>query len=269
MLKLSRFAVVAATMVAAHSLRAQTAALVGTVMRDTLGHALGGGIEVRIPQLNSGANTNYLGEFRVTRIPPGTYLVTIRSVGFEPFSDSITFVANQAVSREFVLKPIATQLDPVHTQAAAATKYRSPALNQFEERRLSGKGGYFISDSVFRTNEPERLTDVIGRIPGLQKIPDRAAVYIASSRSSGDGGLVFQSANKKPATTHCYVTVYIDGVLRWQGPASQTNPPFDLNTIQVSDLAGAEFYAGGASLPVQFNATGTSCGVLLLWTRER
>ncbi len=134
---------------------------------------------------------------------------------------------------------------------------------------MSGKGGYFIADSVMRLNEPERLTDVIGRIPGLQKIPDRAAVYIASSRSTGDGGLVFQSANKRAEKTHCYVTVYVDGVLRWQGPDSPTNPPFDLNSMQVSDLAGAEFYAGGASLPVQFSPTGTSCGVLLLWTRER
>jgi len=270
MRKLSRFAIAAATTLAAHSLNAQAAALVGTVMRDTLGHALGGGVEVRIPEINSGANTNYLGEFRITRIPPGRYLVTIRSVGYEPFSDSVTFVANQAVTREFVLKPIATQLDPVRTEASGAVKkYHSPMLNDFEERRLSGKGGYFVSDSVLRAKESERLPDVIGRIPGLQKIPDRSMVYIASSRSTGDGGLVFQSVNKRPATVHCYVTIYIDGTLRWQGPDSQSNPPFDLNTILVSDLAGAEFYAGGASLPVQYTATGTSCGVLLLWTRER
>ena len=270
MRKVSRLGVAAIVAVAtAHPLAAQNAAIVGVVMRDTLGHALGGGIEVRIPQINAVAATNYMGEFRLTRIPPGKYLLTIRSVGYEPFSDSITFVANQTVTREFVLKPIATQLDPVRTQAAGAKKYRSPALNDFEERRVSGKGGYFIADSVMRLNEPERLTDVLARIPGLQKIPDRAAVYIASSRSTGDGGLVFQSVNKRSEKTHCYVTIYVDGVLRWQGPDSPTNPPFDLNLIQVSDLAGAEFYAGGASLPVQFSPTGTSCGVLLLWTRER
>jgi hypothetical protein len=246
---------------------AQTSALVGTVMRDTLGHAMGGGVEIRIPQLNGGATTNYMGEFRITRIPPGTYLVSIRSVGFEPLSDSITFVANQAVTREFVLKPIATQLDPVQTQAVAPRKYVSPALNGFEERRLSGKGGYFIADSLMRAAENNRLSDVLGRIPGIQKIPDRGFTYIASSRSGTDGGLVFQGAKGK--VTFCAVTIYINGVLRWEGPASATNPPLDINTINVSELAGAEFYAGGAAMPVQFNKTGTSCGVLLLWTRER
>lgn len=118
---------------------AQTAALVGSVMRDTLGHAMAGGIEVRIPQLNGATTTNYMGEFRFTRVPAGTYLVAIRAVGYEPLSDSIKFVENQTITHEFVLKPLATQLDPVRTQAAGVTKYRSPALSAFEERRTSGR----------------------------------------------------------------------------------------------------------------------------------
>lgn len=119
-----------------------------------------------------------------------------------------------------------------------------------------------------RAAENDRLTDVLGRIPGLQKVPDRAATYIASSRSASSGGPVFLS-KKGAGVMYCFVTILVDGVMRWQGPPSTTNPPFDLNTINVSELAGAEFYAGGAALPVQYNATGTSCGVLLLWTRER
>jgi hypothetical protein len=251
----------------ATEVHAQTAALVGTVMRDTLGHALAGGIEVRIPQLNGGATTNYLGEFRITRIPPGKYLVTIRALGYEPFEDSIAFVANQAVTREFVLKQVGAVLGPVETRAAGAAPRRAPALEAFEERRLSGKGGYFVTDSTFRDNESKRLSDVLGRIPGIQKIPDRDFTYIASSRASGDGGLVFQKAQSN--RVFCAVTVYINGLLRFQGPVSAGNPPFDINTINVSDLAGAEFYPGGATLPPQFTPTGTSCGVLLLWTRDR
>jgi hypothetical protein len=258
-----------ALLIGAQALHAQSAALLGTVMRDTLGHALAGGIEVRIPQLKGATQTNYMGEFRLSPIPPGTYLVTIRTVGYEPFSDSITFAAGQTINREFVLKPIATQLEAVQTQASAVKKYRSPALNAFEERRTSGHGGYFITDSVFRAAENGRLPDVLGRIPGLQKVPDRAATYMASSRSASDGGPVFMS-KKSQGVTYCFVTVYVDGIMRWQGPPSASNPPLDMNTaINIVDLAGAEFYAGGAAIPVQFNATSTSCGVLLLWTREQ
>jgi hypothetical protein len=246
---------------------AQTAALVGTVMRDTLGHALAGGIEVRIPQLNATAATNYLGEFRFTRIPPGTYLVTIRTVGYMPYSDSIAFTANQAVTREFVLSPVATELDPVKTRAAGVRRYVSPALNGFEERRLSAKGGYFVPDSVMRANESRTLPNVLlSRIPGITQVIRNDSVFIASNRSGTDGGLVFQ----KKAGNTCYVTLYFDGVVRWQGPKSQTSAPLpDFNSINVSDLAGAEFYPGSASLPIQYGSGGSTCGVLLLWTRER
>lgn len=251
-------------LLASQSLRGQTSALLGTVMRDTLGHAVGGGAEVRIPQLNGGTTTNYLGEFRLTRIPPGTYLVTIRSVGFAPFADSITFVANQAVTREFVMTAIVTKLDTVQTRAAAARKYLSPALTGFEERRLSGMGGYFIADSVMRASESRLLPNVLSRIPGIQLITRHDSIFLASSRSVNDGGLVFLGGR-----TPCYITLYMDGVLRWQGPASATGAPMvDYNQILVSDLAGAEFYASGTALPIQYS-THNNCGVLLLWTRER
>jgi hypothetical protein len=37
----------------------------------------------------------------------------------------------------------------------------------------------------------------------------------------------------------------------------------------VSDLAGVEFYPETGTGPPEYNATGSGCGTLLLWTRER
>ena len=48
--------------------------------------------------------------------------------------------------------------------------------------------------------------------------------------------------------------------------------PFDLNLLPSSkDLAGIEVYAGAATAPPQFasNGLGASCGVVLIWTRDR
>ena len=42
-----------------------------------------------------------------------------------------------------------------------------------------------------------------------------------------------------------------------------------IEKLRVEEFAGIEFYAGGASVPVQYNKTGSSCGVLLLWSRMR
>jgi hypothetical protein len=46
------------------------------------------------------------------------------------------------------------------------------------------------------------------------------------------------------------------------------DPP-DATRIPVSDLGGVDFYAISATAPVQYNKTGSGCGVLLIWTRER
>jgi hypothetical protein len=39
--------------------------------------------------------------------------------------------------------------------------------------------------------------------------------------------------------------------------------------VQRERIRGVEYYAGGATMPPQYNGTDSGCGVLLLWTRER
>ena len=145
----------------------------------------------------------------------------------------------------------------------------SAALNAFDERRTSGHGGQFVSDSDFRANQNSRLSELlVRRIAGLMKVPVGPNTYLASGRSLGnDGGPVFQS--KQGPNVYCWVTVYLDGSKIFQGPGSSQLKPPDFNNMAIAEFSGAEYYAGGASVPPQFNATGTSCGVLLLWTRER
>ena len=59
-----------------------------------------GGAELRLPQLNRVATTNYLGEFGIGRIPPGRYAVTLRAVGFTPITDTVEIKANSVTERE-------------------------------------------------------------------------------------------------------------------------------------------------------------------------
>ena len=43
----------------------------------------------------------------------------------------------------------------------------------------------------------------------------------------------------------------------------------DMGGFQINDYAAVEYYAGGATVPLQYNQTGGGCGVLVLWTREK
>jgi hypothetical protein len=57
----------------------------------------------------------------------------------------------------------------------------------------------------------------------------------------------------------CEFLMYVDGVRRTET---------DLNMLRVSEYQAVESYSG-SQIPMQYNATGSACGVLLFWTRER
>jgi carboxypeptidase family protein len=266
-----------ATLAAAASVRAQNASaqngsLAGTVARDSSGHMIGG-VEIRLPQINRIVTTNYLGEFGIASIPAGRYAVTLRAVGFTPVTDTVEIKANAVTEREFILAPVVAVLDTVRTTTVGQRRL-PPGLAGMEERRRAGQGGYFITENILRDSDARQMSGVIsGRIPGVSQVFIGSSVYLTSGRTAGDGGPVFR---KKPpgSVNQCFVTVYMDGVRIWNGPWDgpgdrEHAPPPDFGHMGVTEYGGIEYYPGGASLPMQFNATGSGCGTLLLWTRDR
>jgi hypothetical protein len=253
-----------------HHAVAQTGGVAGTVARDAAG-TVAAGAEVRLPLLNRAATTDDKGAFKIDGIEPGRYDVIVRLVGFTPIIDSIVVAAGQVSHRSFVFAVPVKALDTVRTNAAE-TKVRSTPLSAFEERRRSHQGGVFLSDSVLRLSDSRKMEDLLGRVSGLMKVHEGSKTFAASGRSSGGGGPVFLSAKTAQVESQpnwCFVSVFRDGVKIFQAPRTQFNEPPDLSNISVVDLGGVEYYAGGASMPPQFNGTSSSCGTLLLWSRER
>jgi hypothetical protein len=57
------------------------------------------------------------------------------------------------------------------------------------------------------------------------------------------------------------MTVYIDNV--------PMPSPFNLDLLpSPREMMGIEVYAGSATIPPQFAGFGTSCGVILVWTKD-
>jgi hypothetical protein len=107
-------------------------------------------------------------------------------------------------------------------------------------------------------------------------IRDRSAAYFASRRAaSSSSGPIFQQRKvstdpRDMQVNGCWVSVYVDGALIYNGAnAPAGTPPPDANALETANYAAVEYYAGGASVPAEYNRTGNACGVLLLWTRER
>jgi hypothetical protein len=65
------------------------------------------------------------------------------------------------------------------------------------------------------------------------------------------------------------VSVIEDGVRIFDLTLTRGAQPIDYARIDGVNLAAAEYYAGGAASPPEYNTTSQGCGVLVLWTRER
>jgi hypothetical protein len=246
---------------------AQSASLIGTVARDTLNNRLDGA-EISIAEIRRTVLSSAQGEFRIDGVPAGRYAVTVRHVGFTPRVDTVEFSADGRVERTYVLAPSLAVLDSVRV-TAKERKYLSPGLNGFEERRKLGFG-HFITDSVLRRYDNDRLSDLLRRISGVSLIPYRSGLYAGSTRSVGGTTRVLVDPSDQRSPKGCWSTIYLDGALIYSVVAGNRGAPVpDYNSFQVIDLGAVEFYSGGATIPVQYNATEYGCGTVLLWTRER
>jgi len=226
---------------------------VGIVTRDTLDHRLAG-IEVRIPQLQRSVRTGEDGSFRFADIAPGKYAVSIRAIGFEPFTTFIDIKRGDVLDAELTLVPVAVSLDTVRTIDRA--KPAPPLqLAEFEARRRAGAFGQFLADSALRAREDEMLISFLSKFHGARSVSSGTSTFLASSRPAGSGR----------RAGACFVTVYENGNQIYPGALG---PP-DFAHIRAADYSGVEFYASTAEAPAQYTRSGgTGCGVLLLWRRQ-
>jgi hypothetical protein len=182
--------------------------------------------------------------------------VRIRKIGFAPATLLVTISPDDTVPLTVLLKSAPQLLPTVFTKDSTTRKYVSPGLQAFEERRRAGSGGYFIAEAELRKNDSKRMTNVVRTIPGVNITCINRGLRIGDCYASSHR----QGSARAFGGGDCPVDVYLNGIVYTDN---------DLQKLAVDQFAGIEFYAGGASIPIQYNKTGSSCGVLLLWTRER
>lgn len=214
------------------------------------------GVEV-IDVLNGNkALTTKTGTVSLMFLPDGGSLVRLRKVGYEMQTMTVAISPADTTPLTVVLAH-ATALEPVVVKDSAP-KYLSPTLRAFEERMKAGFG-HFVTETEFRKDDGKPLANILlSHIPGIM-------------RKLGPRGETFLVSTRQP---NCYVNVYQDGVRMTDavgtGMRSRVaTAAVDFSHLDGTSLTAAEFYAGGAAVPPEFNATSNGCGTLLLWTRER
>jgi hypothetical protein len=231
-----------------------TATFRGEVIADSTFEPLAGA-EVRIVELQRATRSGETGAFEIGDLPAGVYTIAVRMVGYQPREVRVAFTAGNVLERDFPLVRIATTLPTVPVRASADPVVVT--LADFERRR-STSIGHFMTPEQLEKVKNRKMQDVLRAIPGIKIMRDtRSGAYWAIS---GRGSMSFRNGAR------CFVSVYFDGQPIFTAGRGQEPP--DLDKIFVLELAAIEFYAGGAQIPIELNATGTACGVLVLWSKR-
>jgi hypothetical protein len=186
------------------------------------------------------ATTSATGTVSLAFLPEGETMIRIRKVGYTAKTMAVAISPVDTLPYTVLLERSAQTLPTVVTKDSAVRKWMSPGLQAFEERRRQGFG-QFITDSVLRRYDNGTLTNAIRRLAGIA-VNCRGSVCVAVSTRGG-----------------CRAQIYMNGV--------RTNES-NLENFQAMQFSGVEYY-NAANVPPQYNMTGSACGVLLLWSRER
>lgn len=143
-----------------------TGAIVGRVADGKTGATLAGATVLVDGTKHSGSTGND-GRYRIADVPPGTYTVRARYIGYTPGSASVTVAADQEATADFGLDKSAQRLDEVVTTGTVVpTEVKAlPAPITIVTGDEMVQKGYHRVDQIFRGDVPGSVTFDWG--PGL------------------------------------------------------------------------------------------------------
>jgi TonB-linked SusC/RagA family outer membrane protein len=252
--------VTAATLAAPAAARAQaTGTVVGEVTDP--GRLPLPGVTVQLDGTRLGASTGNDGRYRIAAVPPGTYTVLTRRIGFNPQRATVTVSAGAEATASFSLQPSPVALDQiVVTGTAGAT-----------ERRAIGNAVSSISavDALEKSAAPDIATLLNARAPGVTIIPRSGrlgagpAINIRgrSSLSLENSPLVYVDGVRVSNATATGPSA-VPGGLGGQGSAVGGR----LNDINPEDIESIEIIKGPAAATIY--GTEAANGVIQIITKR-
>jgi hypothetical protein len=193
------------------------------------------------------ARTNPDGVAMLAAFPEGRSLLRIRKLGFEPFIQLIEISSNAMAPLRVALLTVEQLATVQITASAVAASSRRAVRSGFAERASQHVGHFAFANDFDKIGTATPMS--IFTMMGMRQLHTALGTILSGGHFAGN----------------CPVTVYVDDVLYYQRGFG--DPP-TVETMLASEYAGAEYYASAADTPAKYNATGSGCGTLILWTKD-
>ncbi len=241
-----------------------TTTLTGRVVQGASGEAITGAVV----QLNGNpiAVSGSDGRFRVPGVPiswGNNHLL----VGGLSYTDETTELwiadSNETFTLNVMLHPSPIELAGLVADVAA-TPFVSTKMEPFYARRDSRLGTFLTGPEIVAMN-PSTFTDVFRRVPGVIMGLPGDAIRGGRGKVTGMRIRFRRASNLLSEGGDCLSPViFLDGLFVGGGPKSYVNLD---DLVSAEEVGGIELYASAVRVPVEFNRTGSGCGVIAIWTR--
>jgi hypothetical protein len=247
-------------------LAAQTSgALTGRVVNDRTSQPVAG-VELSIPAISRTAFTDSSGAFALRDIAAAQYHVVLRKVGFQPLFTTIVAAGTDVAEQTLRIAPIASELSEVVVVSTMADR----RLTAFDEHRRARMGGSFLTTAQLEKERGRALADVLETVGGADIVRlGTGPAYFASRRGYDSvmnmPGVGAGDRMRGASPGLCYAAVVVNNVFVYRGEGG--DELFDLNTFAPNEILAIEVYKGGATMPLEYNATRKTCGLLVIYTK--
>jgi hypothetical protein len=204
-------------------------------------------------QVVAQALTDASGAFALQAPVPGSYFLLARAPGHEASETDLFDVGDAGRRVTFVIGRAPVRLDPVAVDARAETRENRLWYGGFYDRmRQRRDGGRFLSREQIEAARPQHVADLLRRFPSLE-------VRVGGYGEFVGRRLAVRLRQPLSIRSQCWSVFYLN---------AQRVEPDAVDTLDPADIEGIEVYANG-SVPAQFNAVGSACGVIAIWLRAR
>lgn len=241
-----------------------TSALTGRVVDDRTGQSLAG-VEVSIAAISRSVSTDSSGQFALRHIASGRYQVALRKVGYQHSATTITITGADGPEQLLRLAPAPTELSRVYVVTAPTDR----RLASFEAHRNARMGGSFLTAAQLEKERGRALADVLQAVSGADIVRIRGGGAFFATRRGYDSFMNMPRVSagdrmRGASTGLCYAAVVVNDVFVYTGDGEEL---FDLNSLAPTDILAVEVYKGGATMPLEYNATRKTCGLLVIFTK--
>ncbi len=218
------------------------------VFDDATGQPVVGAEVVELATMTKGV-TSDAGMVSLAWLSSGANALQVRKVGYR--TRFLTLSPADTASLTVVLASNAQTLPKVVTTGESITARR---MAEFEERRHIGIG-HFLTRADLAKFEGQLTENAVRTMPGVHI--SHGGTYRDAFVGALRGGVT--------ANGSCKAAVVVDGIVVYRGPPQA---PVSIDSYNPEDIEGIEFYAGDATIPMKFGVTTSTCGLVVIWTRQ-